>query len=187
MDDKSNVTVFYRLNATGRNDNLIPMTTPWAAIQASRYACMASGQDSCSAPCSYDNGGRVVPPGTIAVFLQDIPGEKRGLLIVLRTKAIKFQELCRPSLGALSRFISGHSYKSGDCICVIQCISPLYACFECVTTIVCEEMLSLSLTFGYRWHRLTGTFCTGFSICSRGPAAADSLQWFAAAGNKLIM
>ena len=30
---------------------------------------------------SYENGGRVVPPGTIAVLLQDIPGEKGSLLI----------------------------------------------------------------------------------------------------------
>ena len=32
-------------------------------------------------------------------------------------------------------------------------------------------------------YRLTEILWTGFSICSRGPAAADSLQWFAAAGN----
>ena len=44
-------------------------------------------------------------------------------------------------------------------------------------------MLSLSPTFGYRWHRLTEILWTGFSICNRGPAAADSLQWFAAVGN----
>ena len=42
---------------------------------------LASGQDSCSeepgrlAAASYENGGRVVPPDTIAVLLQDIPGE----------------------------------------------------------------------------------------------------------------
>ena len=42
---------------------------------------LASGQDSCSeepgrlAAPSYENGGRVVQPGTIAVLLQDIPGE----------------------------------------------------------------------------------------------------------------
>ena len=62
--------------------------------------------------------------------------------------------------------------------------------FECVTTIVYEEMLSLSPTFGYRWHRLTEILWTGFSMCSRGReqglAAADNLQWFAAADNKLI-
>ena len=28
-------------------------------------------------------------------------------------------------------------------------------CFECVTTIVDDEMLSLSPTVGYRWHRST--------------------------------
>ena len=47
-------------------------------------------------------------------------------------------------------------------------------------------MLSLSPTIGYRWHQLTEILWAGFSICSRGPAAADSLQWFAAADNKLI-
>ena len=55
--------------------------------------------------------------------------------------------------------------------------------FECITTIVYEEMLSLSPTFGYRWHRLTEILWAGFSICSRGLAAADSLQWSDVAGN----
>ena len=55
--------------------------------------------------------------------------------------------------------------------------------FECIMTIVYKEMLSLSPTFVYRWHRLTEILWTGFSICSRGPAAADSLQWLAVAGN----
>ena len=58
--------------------------------------------------------------------------------------------------------------------------------FKCITTIVYEEMLGLSPTFGYRWHRLNEILWTGFSMFSRGSAAADSLQWFAAADNKLI-
>ena len=53
-------------------------------------------------------------------------------------------------------------------------------------TIVYEEMLSLSPTCGYHWHRLIENLWTGFSMCSRDPAAADSLQWFAAVDNKLM-
>ena len=160
---------------------------------------------------SYENDGPVVPPSKIAVLLQDIPGEKDSLLIwypdlvrsihrvslvlvcrkhaqlqFLRTKAFKFQELCRPSLSALSWVNIGRSYKTSDYKCAIQCISPLQVCFECVTTIVYQEMLSLSATFGYRLHRFTEILWTGFYICSRGPAAPYSLQRFAAAGNKLI-
>ena len=51
---------------------------------------------------------------------------------------------------------------------------------------VYDEMLSLSPTFDYRWHRLTEILRTGSSMCNRDPAAAESLQWFAAAGSKLI-
>ena len=42
-------------------------------------------QDSCSEEpgrfATYENGGRVVQPGTIAVLLQDVPGKKGGLFI----------------------------------------------------------------------------------------------------------
>ena len=38
---------------------------------------------------SYENGGRVVPPGTVAVLLQDIPGEKGSL-------PIRYPDLVRP-------------------------------------------------------------------------------------------
>ena len=55
--------------------------TPWVAIQASRCAgwvdrILAVNNSGVSLCPSNENGGRVVPPGTIAVSLQYIPGEK---------------------------------------------------------------------------------------------------------------
>ena len=61
-------------------------TTPWVAIQASRCAgrvdrILLVKNPGVSLRPSFENGGREVPPGTIAVLLQDIPGEKESLLI----------------------------------------------------------------------------------------------------------
>ena len=89
--------------------------TPWVAIQASRCArrvdrILALKNPGVSLRPSYENGGRVVPPGTIVVLWQDITGENGWLIIRYPVLiwtiywvalAFKFQELCRPSLGAL--------------------------------------------------------------------------------------
>ena len=54
----------------------------------------ASGQDCCSeeprrlAAHSYETGVREVPPGTMAVLLQDIPGEKGSLRAFLQTRRL---------------------------------------------------------------------------------------------------
>ena len=53
---------------------------PWVAIQASRCAGRVNGilavkNPGVSLRPSYENGGRMVPPGTITALLQDIPGE----------------------------------------------------------------------------------------------------------------
>ena len=60
--------------------------TPWVAIQAfwcawrvDRIFAMMNAGVSLHPSC--ENDGRVMPPGTIAVLLQDIPGEKGSLLI----------------------------------------------------------------------------------------------------------
>ena len=103
-----------------------------------------------------------------------------------KRKLLNFKNCADHRLAPCRGLISGRSYKPGVCRCAIQCISPLYVCFECVTTTVYEKMLSLSPTFGYHWHRLTEILWTSFSMCSRGPAAADGLQWFIATDNKLI-
>ena len=68
--------------------------SPWVAIQASRCAwrvdrILAVKDPGVSLRPSYENGGRVVPPGTIGVLLQDIPGEKGSLLI-------RYPDLVRP-------------------------------------------------------------------------------------------
>ena len=74
----------------GQNETNIPLFqlcwTPWVAIQASRCAgrvdrILAVKNPSVSLCHSYENGGREVPPGLIAVLLQDIPGGKGILLI----------------------------------------------------------------------------------------------------------
>ena len=68
--------------------------TPWVAIQASRCAgrvdrTLAVKNPGDSLRPSYGNGGRAVPPGTIAVLLQDIPGEEGSL-------PITYPDLIRP-------------------------------------------------------------------------------------------
>ena len=68
--------------------------SPWVAIQASRCAgwvdrIIAVKNPGVSLRRSYENGGRVVPPGTIGVLLLDIPGEKRSL-------PIRYPDLIRP-------------------------------------------------------------------------------------------
>ena len=101
-------------------------------------------------------------------------------------KVLNFKNCANHHLALCRGLISVRTYKPGVCRCAIQRISPLYVYFDCVTTIAYQEMLSSSPTFGYRWHRLTEILWTGFSMCSRGPAAADSCQWFAAVDNKMI-
>ena len=101
-------------------------------------------------------------------------------------KLLNFKNCANHHLALCRGLISGRSYKPGVCRCAIQRISPLFVCLDCVTAIVYEEMLSSSPTIGYRWHRLTEILWPGFSMCSRGPAVADSLQWFAAVEKKLI-
>ena len=86
-----------------------------------------------------------------------------------KRKLLNFNNYGNHLLAPCRGLISGHSYKPGIYRCAIQCISPLELCFECVTTIVSEEMLSLSPNFGYRWHRLIEILWTGFLICSKGP------------------
>ena len=68
--------------------------SPWVAIQASRCAgrvdrILAVKNPGVSLRPSYENGGWVVPPGTITVLLQDIPGEKGSL-------PIRYTDLIRP-------------------------------------------------------------------------------------------
>ena len=70
------------------------LSPPWVAIQASRCAgrvdrILAVKNPGVSLRPSYENGGRVVPPGTIAVLLQDILGEKGSL-------PIRYPDLIRP-------------------------------------------------------------------------------------------
>ena len=65
---------------------IIMTVSPWVAIQASRCAgwvdrILAVKNPGVSLRPSHKNGGRVVPPGTIVVLLQDITGEKGYLLI----------------------------------------------------------------------------------------------------------
>ena len=62
------------------------LVPPWVAIQASRCAgrvdrILAVKNPGVSLRHSYENGGREVSPGMIAVLLQDIPREKGSLLI----------------------------------------------------------------------------------------------------------
>ena len=172
--------------------------TPWVAIQASRCAgrvdrILAVKNPGVPLRPSYENGGRVMSPGTIAILLQDIPGEKGSLLIrcpdLVRTlywaSLVGIYEPCPAQVS--TNEISRRSYKPGAYRCAIQCISPLYVCFECIMTIVYEEMLTLLPTFGYRWHRLTEILWTGFSMCSRSPATADSLQCMFVPGHKKLI
>ena len=68
--------------------------SPWVAIKASRCAgrvdrILAVKNPGVSLRPSYENGGRVVPPSTITVLLQDIPGEKGSL-------PIRYPDLIRP-------------------------------------------------------------------------------------------
>ena len=65
---------------------IIMTVSPWVAIQASRCAgrvdrLLAVKNPGVSLRPSHKNGGRVVPPGTIVVLLQDITREKGYLLI----------------------------------------------------------------------------------------------------------
>ena len=64
------------------------------SLQASRCArrmdrILAINNPGLSLCPSYENGGRVVPPGTITVLLQDIPGEKGSL-------SIRYPDLIKP-------------------------------------------------------------------------------------------
>ena len=129
----------------------------------------ASGQDSCS-----EEPGRLAAPQLrkwreFAYQKGSLPTRYPNLI----RKLLNGKNCNEHRLAPCRWLFSGHSYKPGVYRSAIQCMSPSYVCFECATTIVYEEMLSLSPTFGYHCHRLTEILWTGFSMCSKGPAAPD--------------
>ena len=97
--------------------NLWDSFTPWVAIQASRCAgrvdrILAVKNPGVSLRPSYENGGRVVPPGTITVLLQYMLGEKGNLPIrhpdlirpIYWVSIVGIQETCPAPVSTIERF-----------------------------------------------------------------------------------
>ena len=121
----------------------------WVAIQASR--------------CAW---------GVHGIFLVKNPGNMSCASFYEQQKLSNVKNWADHCLASCSVLIFGHSVNLIDAhllyLTIVNCV------FECVTTIVQEKMLILSPTFGYHWHRLTGNLWSGFSMCCRGPAGAET-------------
>ena len=151
--------------------------TPWVAIQASRCVgrvdrILAVKNTGVSLRPSYENGGRVGPPGTIAVLFQVMPGERGSLLIrypdLVRT-------MCRPSLGTLSR-VNIRAFLQ---------TRALYMCHSTYLTYICvfwvcndhsiRENVKFITNFRFSLAQVYWNFVDRFLDVQQGPCSSRQL------------